>query len=85
MMLIVGYSSWQRIKHDFLYHFHKPGLDLLIWILVKKLILIYYKKLDQLLHNTGQFCELPLWRQAFKCKWKKLVNVQMDAQIHPKY
>ena len=85
MTLTAGYSSWWRIKHDFLHHFHKPRLDLLAWILVKKLIPTYYKKLDQLLHDTGQFCELPSLRKAFKREWKKLANAQMNAQINPKY
>ncbi|KAJ3779750.1 hypothetical protein GGU10DRAFT_280331, partial [Lentinula aff. detonsa] len=37
-------NSWRRIKHDFLHHFHKPRLDLLVWILVMKLAPAYYRK-----------------------------------------
>ncbi|KAJ7302388.1 hypothetical protein DFH08DRAFT_616091, partial [Mycena albidolilacea] len=31
-------SHWRHIKEDFLHHFHKPHLDLLVWILVVKLV-----------------------------------------------
>ncbi|KAJ7937453.1 hypothetical protein B0H13DRAFT_2302616 [Mycena leptocephala] len=30
-------SHWRKIIHDYLHHFHKPRLDLLVWILVVKL------------------------------------------------
>jgi len=78
-------SSWRRIKRDFLHHFHKPRLDLLVWILIKKLAPTYYRKLDQLVHNTGQFRELPSWRKAFKSEWKKLAKTPIDMPINPKY
>ncbi|KAF8209756.1 hypothetical protein K438DRAFT_1571712, partial [Mycena galopus ATCC 62051] len=38
-------SHWRRIKKDFLHHFHKPRLDLLVWILVVKLAPRYYRRL----------------------------------------
>ncbi|KAJ3741760.1 hypothetical protein DFH05DRAFT_1573067, partial [Lentinula detonsa] len=38
-------SHWRCIKKDFLHHFHKPRLDLLVWILVTKLAPTYYRKL----------------------------------------
>ena len=78
-------TSWRKIKHDFLHHFHKPRLDLLVWILVKKLAPTYYRKLDQLLHNTGRFRELPSWRKAFKREWKKLARTPIEMPINPKY
>ncbi|KAJ3792935.1 hypothetical protein GGU11DRAFT_651569, partial [Lentinula aff. detonsa] len=43
--MMICESHWRRIKHDFLHHFHKPRLDLLVWILVTKLAPTYYRKL----------------------------------------
>ncbi|KAJ7210775.1 hypothetical protein GGX14DRAFT_363219, partial [Mycena pura] len=37
-------SHWRRIKRDFLHHFHKPRLDLLVWILITKLAPKYYRR-----------------------------------------
>src|SRR5688572_31441528 len=31
-------SHWQHIKHDYLYKFHKPQIDHLCYILVKKVV-----------------------------------------------
>ncbi|KAG1835918.1 hypothetical protein DFJ58DRAFT_610693, partial [Suillus subalutaceus] len=38
-------SHWWHIKIDYLTHFSKPRVDLLIWILVVKLAPTYYKKI----------------------------------------
>ncbi|KAG1908348.1 uncharacterized protein F5891DRAFT_898681, partial [Suillus fuscotomentosus] len=38
-------SHWRQIKVDYLYHFLKPHIDLLSWILVAKLSPSYFKKL----------------------------------------
>ncbi|KAJ6605575.1 hypothetical protein DFH09DRAFT_1067827 [Mycena vulgaris] len=64
-------SHWRRIKKDFLHHFHMPRLDLLVWILVKKLAPSYYRKLDTMFVETGRFRELASWRKAFKREWKR--------------
>ncbi|KAG0693971.1 hypothetical protein DFH29DRAFT_792377, partial [Suillus ampliporus] len=37
-------SHWWHIKVDYLMHFSKPRVDLLIWILVVKLAPTYYKR-----------------------------------------
>ena len=63
LRLTIDDHSWQRIRCNFLQHFHKPSLDLLAWILVKKLMPTYYRKLDQQVHNMGWFCELPSWQK----------------------
>ncbi|KAJ7436299.1 hypothetical protein B0H11DRAFT_1754960 [Mycena galericulata] len=67
-------SHWRRIKRDFLHHFHMPRLDLLVWILVKKLAPTYYIKLDHYLVDTGRFRDLPSWRKDFKVAWKKALK-----------
>lgn len=77
--------SWWWIKYNFLHHFHKPCLDLLVWILVKKLVPHYERKLDLLLNNTGQYCELPSWQKAFKHEWKKLAKTPIEMPINLKY
>jgi hypothetical protein len=77
--------SWRRIKHDFLHHFHKPRLDLLVWILVAKLAPTYYRKLDNLLIDTGRFRELPAWRKSFKSDWKRAAQAPISLPINPKY
>ena len=77
--------SWWWIKNDFLHHFHKPHLDLLVWILVKKFVPHYERKLDLLLNNNRRYYELPSWQKAFKCKWKKLAKTPIKMPINLKY
>jgi len=69
---MINSLSWRRIKHDFLHCFHMPRCDLLVWILVTKLAPTYYRKLDQLLKETGRYRELSSWRKEFKKIWRKL-------------
>ncbi|KAI6030968.1 hypothetical protein F5J12DRAFT_708970, partial [Pisolithus orientalis] len=38
-------SHWHCIKVDFLHHFSKPCVDLLVWILIMKLVPSYHNKL----------------------------------------
>ena len=67
-------------------YFHRPQLDLLIWILVTMLIPIYYRKLDQLLNYNSCFCELPGWQKEFKWAWKKLTKTPISGlEMNPKY
>ena len=78
--------SWRQVKRDFLHHFHRPWLDLLLWILVEKLAPIYYRKLDRMLNDKGQYCELPIWCKAFKREWKKLTKTPITGtEINLKY
>jgi hypothetical protein len=79
------FPSWRRIKKDFLHHFHKPRLDLLVWILVVKLAPTYYRKLDQFQDNMGRYRELASWRRQFKRKWKELEGTPITAPVNPKY
>ena len=58
------FYSWRRIKHDFLRPLHMPRCDFLVWILVVKLAPTYYRKLNRLLTETGQYRELPSWRKG---------------------
>ncbi|KAJ7479127.1 hypothetical protein FB451DRAFT_1450936 [Mycena latifolia] len=72
-------SHWRRIKRDFLHHFHMPCLDLLVWILVKKLAPTYYRKLDHYLVDTGRYRELPSWRKDFKLLWNKALKTPITT------
>ncbi|KAJ3782228.1 hypothetical protein GGU10DRAFT_275997, partial [Lentinula aff. detonsa] len=78
-------SHWRRIKHDFLHHFHKPRLDLLVWILVTKLAPTYYRKLDIMKKDTGRYRELPSWRKAFKKEWKRCAKTSITLPLNLKY
>ncbi|KAF7793917.1 hypothetical protein EIP86_005039 [Pleurotus ostreatoroseus] len=78
-------SHWRRIKHDFLHHFRLPRLDLLVWIIVRKLAPTYYRKLNVRLGDTGRYPELADWRKAFKSEWKRCVDVQCKVPFNPKY
>ncbi|KAG1878754.1 hypothetical protein C8R48DRAFT_745325 [Suillus tomentosus] len=78
-------SHWRRIKVDYLYHFAKPRIDLLAWILVTKLALSYSKKLDHLLHDTGRFRELSSWRKSFKSEWQRALETPITMPMNAKY
>jgi hypothetical protein len=77
--------SWRRIKRNFLHHYNRPRLDLLVWILVKKLAPVYYRKLDVMLVSTGRYRELPSWRKAFKRAWKKATDTPISIPLNEKY
>ncbi|KAK7456463.1 hypothetical protein VKT23_010712 [Stygiomarasmius scandens] len=78
-------SHWRRIKEDFLHHFHKPRLDLLVWILVVKLAPSYYRRLDLLLHPVGRYRDLCSWRKAFKREWRRCEKTPITYPMDPKY
>ena len=69
-------SHWRHIKRDFLYHFSLSCIDLLVWILVKKLAPEYYCKIDCLQHPVARYRELHSWRKSFKREWKKCLKAQ---------
>ena len=77
--------SWCRIKKDFLHYFHKPHLNLLVWIHMTKLMLTYYQKLDLTTNVTGWYCELSSWRKQFKHEWKKLAHTVITTPVNNKY
>ena len=68
------------MKGDYLYHFNLPQLDLLVWILIMKLVLTYYQKLEVMLNDIGCFCELPKWRiKAMRTQ----ITMPMNERYHP--
>ncbi|KAF7333854.1 SWIM-type domain-containing protein [Mycena venus] len=78
-------SHWRRIKRDFLHHFHKPRLDLLVWILVKKLAPRYYRRLELLMIYKGRDRELTSWRKDFKAEWKRCRQTPITLPLNEKY
>ncbi|KAG1812276.1 hypothetical protein EV424DRAFT_106803 [Suillus variegatus] len=78
-------SHWRHIKVDYLTHFSKPRVDLLIWILVIKLAPTYYKKINLLLNDSGRFRELSSWRKEFKQDWLRAINTPITIPLNPKY
>ena len=62
-----------------------PRCDLLVWILITKLAPTYYRKLDQLLTETGRYRELSSWRKAFKKAWRKLEKTPITLPLNDAY
>ncbi|CAG8436323.1 3850_t:CDS:2, partial [Scutellospora calospora] len=63
-------SHWKTIKRDFLYKFFRPRLDLVIYILMKKVILHQRRKFDQIMLGRVNAD----WRKAMKSEWKRLTK-----------
>uniref|UniRef100_A0A0W0FLP9 SWIM-type domain-containing protein n=1 Tax=Moniliophthora roreri TaxID=221103 RepID=A0A0W0FLP9_MONRR len=79
-------SHWHHIKQDFLHHFHKPHLDLLVWIIVTKLGPTYLQKLKNLTSEHGQIYRDPAaWRKPFKKEWQHCEQKEITLPINPKY
>ncbi|KAJ6546393.1 hypothetical protein DFH09DRAFT_927184, partial [Mycena vulgaris] len=78
-------SHWRRIKRDFLHHFHKPRLDLLVWILVVKLAPRYCRRLDIMMTKKGRHRDLPSWRKDFKSEWRRCRETPITLPLNPKY
>ena len=70
------------MKGDYLHHFSLPRLDLLAWVLIKKLAPTFYQKLDVMLIDVGRFRELPKWRKDFKADWKKAMETLITMPIN---
>ena len=60
-------SHWRHIKRDYLYKFHKPRIDHLCYILVKKVINQQLHRIQLL--QQGRY--LVPWRKEFKKEWKQ--------------
>ncbi|KAJ3780635.1 hypothetical protein GGU10DRAFT_321469 [Lentinula aff. detonsa] len=82
---MINESHWQHIKHDFLHYFHRPRVDLLVWILVAKLTPTYQRKLNNLTLDIGRYRGLAGWRKAFKQEWKKLEWRPITLPLNPRY
>ncbi|CAG8746879.1 4085_t:CDS:2 [Dentiscutata erythropus] len=72
-------THWHHIKYDHLYKFHKPRVDHLCFILIKKVLTqqLYQVQLLQ----QGQY-SVP-WRKEFKKEWKQ--HEKQKTQLNNKY
>ncbi|KAJ3743841.1 hypothetical protein EV360DRAFT_13494, partial [Lentinula raphanica] len=82
---MINESHWRHIKHDFLHYFHKPRVDLLVWILVAKLTPTYQRKLEDLTVDKGRYRGLACWRKVFKREWKKLEQMPITLPMRIEY
>ena len=81
MTLTFAYS-WRHMKEDYLRHFSLPRIDLLVWIIVTKLALRYYQKIDVALNDTGRFRELPGWRRDLKAAWNQAMKTPITMPVN---
>ena len=85
MILLTFSCSWRHVKEDYLQHFSLPWLELLAWVLIMKLVLTYYQKLDVLFNDIDRFRELPAWRKDFKKEWKRAMKKLITMPLNERY
>jgi hypothetical protein len=78
-------SSWQKIKREYLIHFSRPRLDLLCWILIRKLLPLYYRKGSTMFGPVARYRELPSWRKDFKREWRRCEKTAVTDPEDPTY
>ena len=59
-------SHWRRIKHDFLHRFKRPRVDLVVWVLTRRVIPDAMRRMDTLL-DGGNRTAMASWRKDYKC------------------
>ncbi|CAG8853445.1 496_t:CDS:2, partial [Gigaspora margarita] len=69
-------EHWQVIKRDFLYKFFRPRLDLLVFILTTKVIVLQKRKFQQIQIGVQKLD----WRKQLKSEWKKLQTHKINAE-----
>lgn len=69
---LITLNSWRRIKKDFLYHFARPRVDMLVWIILDKLVPMFKNRVYIIHHPTGRARDVLTWRKNFKREWRKL-------------
>lgn len=67
-------NFWRQLKHDFLHHYHRPRLDLLVWVLINNVTPAYVARAEVLEdgHRLGRSNKMTTFQTAFKAAWKKL-------------
>src|ERR1044072_910863 len=71
-------SHWKVIKRDFLPRFFRPRLDLVIFIIIKRLLPHYQQRQDRILQGR----EKPSWKKDFKKAWRKCENHEKKENTH---
>jgi len=74
-------SHWKVLKHDFLYRFHRPPLDYVVYVLCEKLLPAQRLRFYQL--SIGRIH--PHWWEDFKKEWKKCVVKGVNENFLEKY
>ena len=74
-------SHWKVLKHDYLYRFHRPPLDYVIYVLCEKLLPAQRLRFYQL--STGRIH--PHWWENFKKEWKKCVVKDTNENFLEQY
>ena len=68
-------SHWRTIKHDYLYKFNRPRVDLLTWVLVARFIPRCIVRHQQLVQSRSS----APWRKKFKKSWKKCSRTEVSS------
>ena len=71
-------SHWRRLKHDYLHRFNRPRIDLVTWILAKRVIPEATEKMKGLIEGNHRMATAA-WRKPFKRQWKAL----QDKEVNP--
>jgi len=71
-------SHWKVIKRDFLPKFFRPRLDLVIFIIIKRLLPHYQQRQDRILQGR----EKPSWKKDFKKEWRKCEKHEKKENTH---
>jgi len=74
-------SHWKVLKHDYLYRFHRPPLDYVVYVLCEKLLPAQCNRFYQLSHGRIY----PHWWEDFKKEWKQCVLRSVDEHILDRY
>src|SRR5436190_14791083 len=69
-------AHWKVLKRDFLYKFFRSRLDLVIYIINKKVIVHQKRKFEQIIMGR----EKPDWKSTFKHEWKLLAKWQLSME-----
>ncbi|CAB5180518.1 unnamed protein product [Rhizophagus irregularis] len=72
-------SHWKVLKWDFLYKFFHPRLDLVVFIITKKMLKHQERRFNQL--AIGR--EKAEWRKIFKSEWKRLAKHNVSNDLDP--
>lgn len=77
-------SHWRKIKHDYLHHFNRPRIDLVIWVLTSQVIPQGLDRMEAI-RKCDHRKATASWRKAFKKQWKQLQNREIESRSIQKY
>lgn len=77
-------SHWRKLKHDFLHHFPRPRIDMVVWIMIIRLIPQILDRMEAL--KTGDRRRaVASWRKTLKQDRKKCKNQDVSPQSLSNY